>query len=70
MLAYIRRVDASRRDSRDAGVSTVEYGLLVAAITAVVILALFAIATLVQKGFDDNCDQLGSKGATSASCPS
>lgn len=70
MLAFTRRLAAARRGTGDDGVSTVEYGFLVAAIVAVVLLVLFAVATLVEKGFDDSCPtDGGASGATSVSCP-
>jgi pilus assembly protein Flp/PilA len=51
MLAYIRKIA-----NRDEGAAGVEYGLLVAAIAAVIILVVFAIGTWVKGAFDDTCD--------------
>ena len=70
MLALTRRFRASSRARGDDGVSTVEYGLLVAAIAAVVILALFAVATLVEQGFQSSCEAGAGGADTTASCSS
>ncbi|HET9658220.1 MAG TPA: Flp family type IVb pilin, partial [Kineosporiaceae bacterium] len=45
MLAYIRKV---ARRGRDRGASAVEYGLLVAAIAAVIVGVVFGLGTLVK----------------------
>jgi pilus assembly protein Flp/PilA len=62
MLVYIRKVTRSR----DEGASAVEYGLLVAAIAALVVIIVFALGGLVQKVFDDTCKEI-EKGATRVS---
>lgn len=61
MLARLRR---TTRDDR--GASAVEYGLLVAAIAAVIIVAVFAFGGFVQDIFNDTCstldDQIAAEG--------
>ena len=47
MLAYFRRITTKQVDG-DEGASAVEYGLLVAAIAAIIILVVFALGTLRQ----------------------
>jgi pilus assembly protein Flp/PilA len=42
-------------DARDEGASAVEYGLLVAAIAAIIILVVFALGTFVKGAFKDTC---------------
>lgn len=72
MLNYIRAVVAAKK-SDDTGASAVEYGLLVAAIAAVIILLVFALGGFVKGAFKTTCDALATKGAvgsTSASCTS
>ena len=54
MLQYIRAVTA--RTKGEDGASAVEYGLLVAAIAAVIILLVFALGTYVKGAFKDTCD--------------
>jgi pilus assembly protein Flp/PilA len=70
MLAYIRKVTAVRKDD---GASAVEYGLLVAAIAALIVIIVFALGGLVKGVFKDTCDKIknGSptgSAANSASC--
>jgi len=69
MLAYLRKV--SRR-ARDRGASAVEYGLMVAAIAAVIVGVVFGLGQLVQNAFTKTCTAVSSSltpGNTgSASC--
>jgi len=56
MLQLLRRmIDAKRRDD---GASAVEYGLLVAAIAALIVLVVFAFGGLVKNVFQDTCDEI------------
>jgi pilus assembly protein Flp/PilA len=69
MLDYIRKVSRSR----DEGASAVEYGLLVAAIAALVVIIVFALGSVVKSTFDRTCDEIGSKDTsttTPANCAS
>jgi pilus assembly protein Flp/PilA len=52
MLAYIRKVS---RHARDRGASAVEYGLMVAAIAAVIVGVVFGLGTLVKQAFSKTC---------------
>jgi pilus assembly protein Flp/PilA len=67
MLAYIRKVAQARRDE---GASAVEYGLLVAAIAALIVLVVFALGGVVKGVFSNTCSKVssGSTGTASASC--
>ncbi len=47
-----------REGSGDDGASAVEYGLLIAAIAAVIIIMVFALGGFVKGAFKDTCDQL------------
>jgi pilus assembly protein Flp/PilA len=60
MLAYIRSV-TSAKARNDEGASAVEYGLLVAAIAAIIILLVFALGTWVKGAFKDTCDAFQNK---------
>jgi pilus assembly protein Flp/PilA len=62
MFLYMRSIIENRRD--DEGASAVEYGLLVAAIAAVVILLVFAIGTYVKGAFKTTCDGFASAGTS------
>jgi pilus assembly protein Flp/PilA len=55
MLAYLRKV--SRR-ARDRGASAVEYGLMVAAIAAVIVGVVFGLGTLVHNAFSKTCSSM------------
>ena len=48
MLSYLRKVV---RSGRDRGASAVEYGLMVAAIAAVIVGIVFGLGTLVKNAF-------------------
>jgi pilus assembly protein Flp/PilA len=63
MLALIRRATASR----DEGASAVEYGLLVAAIAALIVIIVFTLGGVIRDLFDSTCDAIASKTAPSQS---
>lgn len=66
MLEYIRNI-AKTRD--EEGASAVEYGLLVAAIAAVIVIIVFALGGIIQEAFQDTCDTIVSDGTSiSGSC--
>ena len=65
MLAYIRKVAATKQENGEAGASAVEYGLLIAAIAAVIIGIVFGIGLLVKNGFSKTSSCLSSQ---STSC--
>jgi pilus assembly protein Flp/PilA len=59
MLQLMRRIiDAKRRDD---GASAVEYGLLVAAIAALIVLVVFAFGGLVRDVFKETCNTIDDK---------
>ena len=68
MLAYIRNLTAAKKRD-DEGASAVEYGLLVAAIAAIIVLIVFAIGKFVRAGFSDTCEALDANSTASADCP-
>lgn len=63
MLAYIRKVAHA---TNDEGASAVEYGLLVAAIAALIVLVVFALGNTVQKVFSNTCSDIRSGASVSA----
>ncbi|MDQ1629808.1 MAG: Flp/Fap pilin component [Actinomycetota bacterium] len=63
MLAYIRKVVQIKRDE---GASAVEYGLLVAAIAALIVIVVFALGNTIQKVFQHTCDSISQKTAPSS----
>lgn len=67
MLQLIKRLQ-QRRD--EAGASAVEYGLLVAAIAALIVIIVFALGGLVNDVFKGTCKTIDDNTtmATAASC--
>jgi pilus assembly protein Flp/PilA len=55
MLAYLRR--AARR-TRDKGASAVEYGLMVAAISALIVGVVFGLGGFIRGAFQHTCEEL------------
>ncbi|KQT94427.1 pilus assembly protein [Marmoricola sp. Leaf446] len=55
-----------RRD--EEGASAVEYGLLVAAIAALVVAIVFLLGGVIKEVFTDTCTTVASKATTSATC--
>ncbi len=55
MLGNLRKVV---RGGKDRGASAVEYGLMVAAIAAVIVGIVFGLGTLVGKTFNDTCSAI------------
>lgn len=64
MLDYIRKVTKVKNDE---GASAVEYGLLVAAIAALIIIVVFALGGVVKDVFKNTCDSISTKTAPSGS---
>ncbi|QIK66073.1 Flp family type IVb pilin [Nocardioides sp. HDW12B] len=65
MLEHIQRL--LRRDE-ETGASAVEYGLLVAAIAALVVLIVFALGGVVKEVFTDTCSTIKASASTSSTC--
>lgn len=60
MLHYMQRI-ARRRDEQ--GASAVEYGLLVAAIAALIVVVVFLLGNVVNDVFQGTCDEIASESA-------
>jgi pilus assembly protein Flp/PilA len=60
MLSILREV---RRSSKERGASAVEYGLMVAAIAAVIVAIVFGLGTLVGNTFTGTCKTIDAKSA-------
>ena len=59
MIQYLRiMIDAQRAKMDERGASAVEYGLLVAGIAALVVIAVFALGPIVREAFSDTCDEI------------
>jgi len=66
MLATIRKVLVRKED----GASAVEYGLLVAAIAALVVVVVFSLGSIMKSTFDDTCEKVANQGVTGSKCDS
>jgi len=68
MFRYIRNITSLKNEE---GASAVEYGLLVAAIAALIVLVVFALGGVIKKVFSNTCNSVAN-GATvsSAGCNS
>jgi pilus assembly protein Flp/PilA len=65
MLQHLQRL-VNRKDEQ--GASAVEYGLLVAAIAALIVLIVFALGGVVKEVFTDTCNSVKASAATTAGC--
>ena len=70
MIQYLRiMLDAQRAKMDERGASAVEYGLLIAGIAALIVVAVFALGPIVREAFDNTCDTIKGEGtATEANC--
>ena len=71
MLEMIRHFASPKRRNEE-GASAVEYGLLVALIAAVIVLAVVAVGKLVNNSFSDTCTNISANSAGSTpggGCP-
>jgi pilus assembly protein Flp/PilA len=67
MLQFLQRL-VNRKDEK--GASAVEYGLLVAAIAALIVIIVFALGGVVKDVFSKTCTSIQSGAKTSTTCPS
>jgi pilus assembly protein Flp/PilA len=65
MLQYIRNITAKRDED---GASAVEYGLLVAAIAAVIVIIVFALGGLIKGAFSKTCTSISTGSSVAANC--
>ena len=63
MLQLLQRL-AARKDEK--GASAVEYGLLVAAIAALIVIIVFALGGVVKEVFSDTCTTISDEAGTTA----
>ncbi|NHC22588.1 Flp family type IVb pilin [Nocardioides sp. IC4_145] len=71
MVDYFRiLLNARLAKMEERGASAVEYGLLIAGIAAVIVVAIFALGPMIQKAFTDTCESVATNGSlgTSADC--
>ncbi len=51
-------MDARLAKMEERGASAVEYGLLIAGIAALIVVAVFALGPIVNEAFTDTCDSI------------
>jgi pilus assembly protein Flp/PilA len=71
MIEYLRvLLNARFAKMGERGASAVEYGLLIAGIAALIVVAVFALGPVVKEAFEDTCDEIKTGGGTtiSATC--
>jgi pilus assembly protein Flp/PilA len=61
MVAVRRHVKDDKRTRDDRGASAVEYGLLIAAIAAVIVVIVFALGSVVKSKFQKTCNEVQSQ---------
>ena len=66
MIRYMRNLMNARNDE---GASAVEYGLLVAAIAAVIVIIVFALGGVIKNVFSKTCSTVSSGAQAGGSCP-
>jgi pilus assembly protein Flp/PilA len=52
----------------ERGASAVEYGLLIAGIAALIVVAVFALGPIVRDAFESTCDVVASNATPSSDC--
>jgi pilus assembly protein Flp/PilA len=68
MLELLLQRLVARKD--DKGASAVEYGLLVAAIAALIVIIVFSLGGVVKEVFNKTCTSVQSGASTTAACTS
>lgn len=66
MIAYMVAVRRHVKD--DTGASAVEYGLLIAAIAAVIVVIVFALGSVVKSKFQKTCSGISNGTTSTGSC--
>lgn len=69
MITYLRALlDARLSAMEERGASAVEYGLLIAGIAALIVVAVFALGPVVRDAFTDTCANIKNEGKTGTAC--
>lgn len=65
MLEFIRNLTQKRDED---GASAVEYGLLVAAIAALIVVVIFSLGGVIKTAFKSTCDTVQSNVSGASAC--
>lgn len=69
MIDYLRiLLNARLENMEERGASAVEYGLLIAGIAALIVVAVFALGPVVRDAFSDTCASINGKGNGTVAC--
>ena len=70
MINYFKiMINARLAKMEERGASAVEYGLLIAGIAALIVVAVFALGPIVREAFEDTCTEIETGNtAISGSC--
>jgi pilus assembly protein Flp/PilA len=61
MINYFKiMINARLAKMEERGASAVEYGLLIAGIAALIVVAVFALGPIVREAFEDTCAEIES----------
>ena len=70
MIQYLRiMIEAQRAKMDERGASAVEYGLLIAGIAALIVVAVFALGPMVREAFENTCSAVGAGDDNDATNP-
>ena len=61
-------LDARLAKMEERGASAVEYGLLIAGIAALIVVAVFALGPVIKEAFTDTCGEISGKSTITTSC--
>jgi pilus assembly protein Flp/PilA len=65
MFDYLKTLlNARLAKMEERGASAVEYGLLIAGIAALIVVAVFALGPIIRESFDSTCDAVAGKGVS------
>ena len=70
MIQYLRiMIEAQRAKLDERGASAVEYGLLIAGIAALIVVAVFALGPMVKEAFESTCSAVAGGDNSTGSAP-
>lgn len=61
-------IGSKRFDHDERGASAVEYGLLIAAIAAVIVIIVFALGGVIHDVFSNTCNSVNTRSGANADC--
>ena len=64
----LRTIRKTARVKGEEGASAVEYGLLVAAIAAVIVIIIFALGGVIKNVFEKTCSSVKAGASTTSAC--